>query len=398
MRNGFIIDGSITFEPANYKLTINNKDIRLSQKECQVLEILCFNSNTVVERTAFIEPIWGNSASGDIGLNKAILLLRRKFESHNLTNLINTVPRVGYSLNAIITELSYNEDDGLISQSVDDEQHTSEDSEDAGNIKNKNKTLFFIAVIIFTLLSTGYFTLIKNDSVDIEEEIETGENKTYFTIEKPNFALLEKTNKLLNDENNYDFRALLSSKMLSIIFYNNRIPVNQKAFLIDQSTDMHAQLVCIDEYLSKNMEYDSDTQSDILKGMTHSIIQFYGTCHKNTISILATLYTKASHLGHEMEKDHMVLQEFLLQNKSDEDIFHIKRYVNYIGIGSDKMKMIQKSVLSDSINIKQIHTHEFYSELLSELTKNEVSHVKIEPQLYISEIFDGMLYYAQKYQ
>ncbi|MFQ2545295.1 transcriptional regulator [Aeromonas caviae] len=398
MKNGFIIDGSITFEPANYKLTINNKDIRLSQKECQVLEILCFNSNTVVERTTFIEPIWGNSASGDIGLNKAILLLRRKFESHNLTNLINTVPRVGYSLNAIITELSYNEDDGLISQSVDDEQHTSENSEDAGNIKNKNKTLFFIAVIIFSLLSTGYFALIENDSVDIEEEIEIGENKTYFTIEKPNFALLEKTNKLLNDENNYDFRALLSSKMLSIIFYNNRIPVNQKAFLIDQSTDMHAQLVCIDEYLSKNMEYDSDTQSEILKGMTHSIIKFYGTCHKNTISILATLYTKASHLGHEMEKDHMVLQEFLLQNKSDEDIFHIKRYVNYIGIGSDKIKMIQKSVLSDSINIKQIHTHEFYSELLSELTKNEVSHVKIEPQLYISEIFDGILYYAQKYQ
>lgn len=398
MKNGFIIDGSIAFEPANYKLTINNKDIRLSQKECQVLEILCCNSNTVVERVTFIEPIWGNSASGDIGLNKAILLLRRKFESHNLTSLINTIPRVGYSLNAIVTELSYSEDDGLISQSVDDEQHISEDSEGAGNIQNKNKTLFFIAVIIFSLLSTGYFTLIKNDIVDIEEEIDVGENKTYFTIEQPNLALLEKTNKLLNDENYYDFRALLSSKMLSIIFYNNRIPVNQKAFLIDKGTDMHAQLVCIDEYLSKNMNYDSDAQSDILKGMTHSIIQFYSTCHKNTISLLATLYTKASHLGHEMEKDHMVLQEFLLKSQNNEEIFHIKRYVNYIGIGSDKMKMIQKSVLSDSINIKQIHTNEFYSELLSELTKDEVSHVKIEPQLYISEIFNGMLYYAKKYR
>ncbi|QSR45187.1 winged helix-turn-helix domain-containing protein [Aeromonas dhakensis] len=397
MKNGFIINGSIVFEPANYKLTINNKDIRLSQKECQVLEVLCLKGNSVVERITFIEPIWGDSASGDIGLNKAILLLRRKFESHNLTNLINTVPRVGYSLNAIVTDLSYNEDDELMSESVDDEQYFYENNKGAGNVKNKSITLVFITAILFVLLPIGYVTLIKGDGVNIEREIKVGKNRTYLTIDKPNLFVLKKTNELFNNENNYEFRALLSAKILSIIFYKSHVPVNQKAFLIDQDADMYAQLTCIDEYLSKNMTYNSDAQSDMLKGMTHSIIQFYGTCHENTTSVLATLYTKASHLGHDMEKDHMVLQEFLLKNKSDEDIFHIKRYVNYIGVGSDKIEMIQKSVVSDSINIKQIHTHEFYSELLSELTKNEVFHVKIESRLYISEIFGGMLYYAKKY-
>lgn len=395
MKNGFLIDGSIAFEPVNYKLTINNKDVRLSQKECQVLEILCCHSNVVVERTKFIEPIWGNSASGDIGLNKSILLLRRKFESHNLTNLINTVPRVGYSLNASVSELTYNENNEIIVQDLDDEELIS--------VKEKHNNLYknifsIVSVCIIISLLTGYLIWKKSDNIQIEETMKDGSNKVYFTIDRPDSIILAKTNKRLNDDIDYDFRALLSSRMLSIIFFRNDIPVNQKSFLIDNNVDIKAQLACIDEYLSKNMSYASDAQSDVLKGMTYSMIQFYHSCYNKTTSELATLYTKASHLGHPMESDHLVLQDFLLKGKLDEEIFHIKRYVNYIGVGSDKMRMIQKSVVSDNINIKQLHTNEFYSELLSEVTKNEVLHVRVEPQLYISEIFDGMLYYAKKDQ
>ncbi|MFQ2734520.1 transcriptional regulator [Aeromonas caviae] len=395
MKNGFLIDGSIAFEPVNYKLTINNKDVRLSQKECQVLEILCCHSNVVVERTKFIEPIWGNSASGDIGLNKSILLLRRKFESHNLTNLINTVPRVGYSLNASVSELSYSEDSEFINPILDDESLMPL-KEEPKNLHHRKFSI--IAASILILLFSGYFIWNSENSVRIEETMEAGNNKIYFTIDTSDSSILEKTNKQLNNDSEYDFRALLSSKMLSIIFFRNNSPVNQKAFLIDSKMDMHAQLACIDDYLSKNMNYVSDTQSDILKGMTHSMIQFYHSCKNKMTSELATLYTKASHLGHPMDSDHMVLQEFLLKSKGEDEVFHIKRYVNYIGVGSDKMRMIQKSVVSDNINIKQVHTNEFYSELLSEVTKNEVLHVRVEPQLYISEIFDGMLYYAKKYQ
>ncbi|WAF97017.1 winged helix-turn-helix domain-containing protein (plasmid) [Aeromonas sp. BC14] len=403
MSKGFLIDGSIAFEPANYKMTINNKEVRLSQKECQVLEVLCTNCNVVVERNLFIEPIWGSSASGDIGLNKAILLLRRKFESHDLPNLINTVPRVGYTLNASVSELLYTEDDTYIDASQEKEQEDIITAKkiiirDSGGIKKRTYKIAIatIAPLLMGLIISLNF-LDNNNAPVITSKTQTGLSITYTSSEKYGKPLLTKTNEYLSKENNYYFRALLSTEILSFILYKNKTPVNQQIFTIDQNRDMDEQLSCIDNYLSKNITAKDEPTNGLVSGMIYSSKEFYSYCKNNTVSELGILYTKGTRLAHGSDKDHMMLQDFLLRTPSGEEIFHIKRYVNHLGFGTDNMQIVQKSVMSDNINMNLIHTNELYSGLLSELTKDNVIHTRIEPLLYISEIFGGMLFYSKDY-
>ncbi|HAU4897008.1 TPA: winged helix-turn-helix transcriptional regulator [Aeromonas hydrophila] len=403
MSKGFLINDLIVFEPANYKITINNKEIRLSQKECQVLEVLCTNCNVVVERQLFIEPIWGNSASGDIGLNKAILLLRRKFESHDLPNLINTIPRVGYTLNASIAELSYTEDNAYLDpypdKNLEDIIPANNMPPDTGASRKKFSykiTITFITIILIISISSSLFFDNSNTPV-VTSKVQTGLNITYSLLKKYDGPRLNKTNAFLSKENNYYFRALLSSEILSFILYKNKTPVNQRVFTIDQQRDMKEQLICLDNYLSQNISTNAEPTTGLINGMMYSNKEFYSYCKNNRVSKLGILYTKGTKLAHGSDNDHMMLQDFQLITPKGEQIFHVKRYVNHLGFGTDHMKFVQKSVLSDNINMDLIHTNKVYSGLLSELTKDVVVHIQVEPQLYISEIFGGMFFYVKDY-
>lgn len=403
MSKGFMINGSIAFEPANYKMTINGKEIRLSQKECQVLEVLCTHCNVVVERNLFIEPIWGNSASGDIGLNKAILLLRRKFESHDLPNLINTIPRVGYTLNASIAELSYTEDNAYQDSSPEEEptdiSHANQIIPHDGTGRKQRAykiALTSIAIILVTSISS--LTLLnKINPPAVKSKIQTGLSITYTSSKKYDRPLLTKTDAYLSKDNNYYFRALLSSEILSFILYKNKIPVNQRIFTIDQKRDIEEQLTCLDNYLSKNITTNDEPTNGLVSGMMYSSKEFYSYCKNNSVSELGILYTKGTRLAHGSDKDHMMLQDFLLMTPTGEEAFHVKRYVNHLGFSTDYMRIVQKSVMSDNINMNLIHTNELYSDLLSELTKDVVINTRVEPLLYISEIFGGMLFYSKDY-
>ncbi|MCW0504510.1 winged helix-turn-helix domain-containing protein [Aeromonas piscicola] len=404
MSKGFLIDGYISFEPENYKLIINDMEVRLSQKECQVLEILCRNYNVVVERCLFLEPIWGSSASGDIGLNKAILLLRRKFESHERPNLINTIPRVGYTLNASVTELSYTED-GTYQDSRPTIKLVDADADADSKTYNTKKTArakvtfaISLASIVIFLVATKNTTLFtEGNEPSIISKVKTGNSITYSSIPGYDIPFLNKTNSSTSKENNIYFRALLSSSMLSFILYKNSKPINQKVFLIERSRNIKEQLTCVDDYLSKNINTNDDATKDLIDGMMYSTKKFYSYCHKNTTSELAILYVKGTRLAHGSDENHMMLQDFKLKTSTGKDIFHIKRYVNHLGFGTDHMKFVQKSIVSDSIDINLIHTNELYSELLAGLTKDEVSHIRIEPQLYVSENLNGMLFYSKDY-
>lgn len=98
MKRNFLIGDGCVLQCERYSLVKSCREVQLSHKEAEVLKILCTNSLSVVERGEFLESVWGGSESGDIGLNKSILMLRRKFESLGITKSIQTVPRIGYML------------------------------------------------------------------------------------------------------------------------------------------------------------------------------------------------------------------------------------------------------------------------------------------------------------
>ncbi|MBX9565152.1 helix-turn-helix domain-containing protein [Aeromonas hydrophila] len=96
----------ITFIPSRYSLvkqrTESSREVHLSQKECQLLEFLCEHPQQVISREEFTSALWNNSESSDIGLNKNILMIRRKLESLGVMDSIRTVPRVGYMMDLTI--------------------------------------------------------------------------------------------------------------------------------------------------------------------------------------------------------------------------------------------------------------------------------------------------------
>ncbi|MGL6562903.1 winged helix-turn-helix domain-containing protein [Aeromonas hydrophila] len=121
MNQHYIINNNITFESKRYRLVINNKEITLSQKETELLEMLCISSLAVVERNQLLQSIWGSSESADIGLNKNILMLRRKFESIGINNAIKTIPRIGYML--LLEVKNIKDEDIHQAISIDESEH-----------------------------------------------------------------------------------------------------------------------------------------------------------------------------------------------------------------------------------------------------------------------------------
>ncbi|WP_265462690.1 winged helix-turn-helix domain-containing protein [Aeromonas salmonicida] len=79
------------------------RNVRLSRMEVKVLEMLCDKSGKTVTRGYLFDNGWPNGTGNDGHLNRIILLLRRKFESLGAHDVINTLPKVGYSIeNALI--------------------------------------------------------------------------------------------------------------------------------------------------------------------------------------------------------------------------------------------------------------------------------------------------------
>ncbi|HDX8343225.1 TPA: winged helix-turn-helix transcriptional regulator [Aeromonas dhakensis] len=86
----------IFFSAAIFRLSKGDKDIKLSNKEAELLEMLCDEAGTVIARSKLQDALWPNQDNTDTNLNRQILSLRRKLESFGLMDAIDTIPRVGY--------------------------------------------------------------------------------------------------------------------------------------------------------------------------------------------------------------------------------------------------------------------------------------------------------------
>lgn len=86
----------IFFSAAIFRLSKGDKDIKLSNKEAELLEMLCDEAGTVIPRSKLQDALWPNQDNTDTNLNRQILSLRRKLESFGLMDAIDTISRVGY--------------------------------------------------------------------------------------------------------------------------------------------------------------------------------------------------------------------------------------------------------------------------------------------------------------
>ncbi len=97
LKNEFNL-GAYVFEPSNLLLRINETEKKLTQKESDVLKLLCQHLNNTVERDLILSTAWGNvdyftGRSLDVFISKL-----RKYLKEDTTISIENVHGVGFRL------------------------------------------------------------------------------------------------------------------------------------------------------------------------------------------------------------------------------------------------------------------------------------------------------------
>lgn len=90
--------GQICFEAKNQLLVYNNVSQRLTERETNVLSLLCKNKGNIIRREELLESIWGeNDYFAGRSLDVFIAKLR-KYLKVDSTVSIENIPRVGFVL------------------------------------------------------------------------------------------------------------------------------------------------------------------------------------------------------------------------------------------------------------------------------------------------------------
>lgn len=91
--------GNISLNRATYILSCGEKEIRLSNKEYQMLEMLLANPGQVISTEQFMEKIWGFDSDAELNVVWVnISYIRKKLASIGASVLIKAIRGLGYSV------------------------------------------------------------------------------------------------------------------------------------------------------------------------------------------------------------------------------------------------------------------------------------------------------------
>lgn len=91
--------GNISLNRATYILSCGEKEIRLSNKEYQMLEMLLANPGQVISTQQFMEKIWGFDSDTELNVVWVnISYIRKKLASIGASVLIKAIRGLGYSV------------------------------------------------------------------------------------------------------------------------------------------------------------------------------------------------------------------------------------------------------------------------------------------------------------
>lgn len=91
--------GNLTLHLDAHLITLKDKQIEVTKKEYQLLEILLRNKNQVISREQIVDYIWGfDTEISDNALDALIKLVRKKIDEQDKPSKIKTIRGVGYKM------------------------------------------------------------------------------------------------------------------------------------------------------------------------------------------------------------------------------------------------------------------------------------------------------------
>jgi len=101
LHDGILRFSDISLSPNTLVITSNDKSVKLTLKESQLLELLIHNKNIIISKDMIIEKIWGfDSNVEDNHVEVHISLLRKKLSKIDSCTQIKTIRGAGYTLAA----------------------------------------------------------------------------------------------------------------------------------------------------------------------------------------------------------------------------------------------------------------------------------------------------------
>ncbi|WP_203362730.1 response regulator transcription factor [Bacillus sp. REN10] len=91
--------GDLTLDQTNHKVCHKGKEVQLTPKEYQLLQLLMTNKEQVLPREMLLDKIWGIDADVSANnLDALVRLVRKKVEEPNGERLIQSIRGIGYRL------------------------------------------------------------------------------------------------------------------------------------------------------------------------------------------------------------------------------------------------------------------------------------------------------------
>ncbi|MEU4538222.1 response regulator transcription factor [Streptosporangium sp. NPDC023825] len=89
--------GSLTVDPAARRVTVSGREVELTRREFDLLEVLAYNAGVVLSRSVLLERVWGYDfeVTGN-AVDTFVGYLRRKLEAGGEPRVVHTVRGVGF--------------------------------------------------------------------------------------------------------------------------------------------------------------------------------------------------------------------------------------------------------------------------------------------------------------
>lgn len=376
----FIIDGQITFLPHLFQISTESHVVQLSQKETALLELLCSTPTAPIERSTIIKEIWNDQAASDIGLNKAILGLRRKFESLGAHDVIRTIPRVGYVLNVVATKAPF---------------HTASLPLET-KLKHKRHITAAFVLIVAILISITSITIFLNKQNDISfDEIDKGKNGIVYFTKKLNHSTIINIKDTVNQSADKlrDYKIFVSDKAISLLDIGRY--KSSKIFIVDKSSSIDKQLSCVLKHMKTN-----DFASKNPSNWEAIDIHIYGSCINEPV-YAGNL--KIDGLVYDGDAD-TILQKYKFISSDGFPLFYFDRLssVRITPSTDEKSKLhtilYTKSLLIKSLDDSRMADCQSCLMILNEFSRKKTNAINIDSknQVIVSDAFGGILLFDKK--
>lgn len=384
----------ITFIPSRYCLvkqrTESAREVHLSQKECQLLEFLCEHPQQVISRDEFTSALWNNSESSDIGLNKNILMIRRKLESLGVMDSIRTVPRVGYMMDlSILKEELIIDDtpetvthDALVGELLDeqdigaglfDEPHFPHPDRRRKYIKKRGLTVLLLLGLVAL---AGWFLMVdEEDGLPyLTKKITTRHGIIYrvdAATQPLSSATLDIIDQAAGQSAESEYRMMIAEHLISVVSYTGNKPRWEKLYYVQHGASLEPQLICIARHMS---EPPAEVLPMPAAGTYYNNAYYYEPCDTAEHPVLAV---QMRHQGFG-DKIHEVAQDVLLLTPEGDTLAEL----SLLKVRQGKVEESNDHpVITLRAHLQSVHVKSLESDLLTPYRAATMSIVTSEEEL-----------------